>query len=119
MIIIRGYEYYKNGDGKWIPVRDRIIEKFSNFHDFGFDIYSTKNWKDYLKSYRTKDKKLLPRKSERKEIKIRYAVYVFGIHKNFPRKFDSHKGGIMYLFPDYDYDSRKVLPVYEFGGIDD
>jgi len=97
MILIRVFKRYK---GKKIQAIDqRIIMKFPNDYDFGFDIYKPENWKRWLSNYKDKKGNYLPRE-DKDGMKVVYNVYVFGISEWM--EFKPISGGYVSLFPGYD-----------------
>lgn len=87
---------------KTVMFPPKIVAKWPNDTNLGFDIYSGKGWYHFLKQYNTNGK-FLPNKTK-EGIQIVYRAYLWG-------------GGHT-LFPGTDAENKK-LPVAQYGNLDD
>lgn len=58
----------------------KLVERFENDYHFNFDITNPENWRKFLRKYRTKNGKLLPRKTKEGD-PVAYYVHMTGIPK--------------------------------------
>jgi len=103
MIIVRSFKVVYDKGNNPVLIQQKIINKYQNDHDFGFNIANPVAWRTWLAAYKTKSGKLLPHQSKYGD-PIIYEVYIWGKPKNYAELFGEQfklRNNIN-LFPGYD-----------------
>ena len=112
MIILRRYRVTVSPRGTKRLLHPKIVKKWPNEHDFGFDIFNKAKWLLFLQRYRNEKGKLLPQVTDEGE-DVAYEVYVWGVPTWMKEKLNSLglNDGYTCLFPGYDEDKKRNIEV--------
>lgn len=108
MINLVCWRLVTNRANKAILVHPTTIAQWKNEHDFGFDIFESRNWSKFLATHRVNGK-LLPTASKDGD-PLRYEVYIWG-SATWMREYmvcGKHPFGYYSLYPAYDKDGKKL-----------
>lgn len=102
-IIIRSFKVVYDKGNNPVLVQQKIINKYSAEHDFGFDISKPALWRKWLAEYKTSTGKFLPHKSKYGD-PIIYEVYNWGQSRRLVRDLGQEffNIGNINLFPGYE-----------------
>lgn len=106
MIIVMAYKIFEEK----YPVERKVVHKFPNDYDFGFNTGDPYQWRQFLK----KRFPGLPQ-STKKGVAVAYRVYIWGALKGV--KAEGQGSGTT-LFPGYDPKTGKRLTVAIYGRLD-
>lgn len=104
VICLKAYKKLNAGD-RYVPFDGKVLMKWPNDYDFGFNIFNPSNWKPYLERFEFGSGERLPRRTKHR-IPLVYHVYVFGRSKGMP--IAKPRSSIYSLYPGYDKNLRPI-----------
>jgi hypothetical protein len=108
MLVCKSYKVLYDGCKNPVLSTPKIVTKWKNDYDFGFNIYEPKEWFKFLSQYKTKEGKFLPRYTSCGDPVV-YYIYAWGSSSQM-RLMTGIQKAIIEFFPGFDKKTGKKRP---------